>query len=270
MSGEKEMSFLDHLEELRVRLIRIAIGVAVGAALVFIFKSQFEYVLLAPSQGDFITFTKLCDFSNAVGLDDALCVETRDITIQSVDVAGTFLAHFMVSIIAGIIISFPFIFSQIWMFIKPGLRKREIKSVRGIGFWTSFLFLLGVSFGYFILSPISIRFLVNYEFLGGVSVPTHGSYVKLVASLSLLTGLLFQLPVVIYFLSKIGLVTSDGLRKFRKHVFVGVLVLAALITPPDVFSQLIVSIPILILYEISIKISGRINRLHANESVVET
>lgn len=269
MSGEKEMSFLDHLEELRVRLIRIVIGMVIGGSLVFIFKEQFENILLAPSKSDFITFTKLCELSQFAGLDDALCIETSEVEIKSVQMMGAFMSHFTVSIIAGIILSFPWIFYQLWMFIKPGLRQTEIKSVKGIGFWTTLLFLSGVCFGYFVMAPISIRFLVNYEFMGGTVAPTHASYVKLVAPMALAAGLLFQLPVVIYFLSKIGLVTPEGLKKYRKHVLVAVLILAALITPPDVFSQLIVAFPILILYEISIKISRRINRLQQTTDVVK-
>ncbi len=267
MSGEKEMSFLDHLEELRRRLIWIVLAIALGGTLMFVFQDLVENILSGPRSSNFITYELLCQLSQATGLDDSLCFADVDFELQGTTMLSNFTAHFLVSIIGGIIIAFPFIFYQLWLFIKPGLKKNEIKAVNGITLGTSLLFFLGVCFGYFVLSPLSVRFLGNYEFAGAIMRPNVMSYIKLVASLSLATGIIFQLPVVIYFLSKIGLVTPEGLRKYRKHTLVAVLILAAIITPPDVFSQVLVAFPVLILYEVSIKISARVQRLNAGAEV---
>ncbi|MFK7758083.1 MAG: twin-arginine translocase subunit TatC [Flavobacteriales bacterium] len=267
MSGEKEMSFLDHLEELRKRLIWIVLSIVLGGVLMFVFADVVELIINGPRSSDFITYRALCAISQATGLDDSLCVTDLDFEIQGLTMLSNFTAEFVVAIIGGIILAFPFIFYQLWLFIKPGLKKNEIKAVNGITLGTSVLFFSGVFFGYFILSPLSVRFLSNYEFLDSAMKPSIMSYIKLVATLSLATGLIYQLPVVIYFLSKIGLVTPEGLRKYRKHTLVAVLILAALITPPEPFSQVMVALPMLLLYEISIKISARVQRLNAGTEV---
>jgi len=267
MSEEKEMSFLDHLEELRKRLIWIVLAIAIGGTLMFVFENLVELIINGPRSSDFITYRVLCSLSQATGLDDSLCFTDLDFDIQGLTMLSNFTAQFLVAIIGGIIIAFPFIFYQLWLFIKPGLKKTEIKAVNGISFGTSLLFFSGVCFGYFILSPLSVRFLGAYEFLGSEMKPSIMSYIKLVASLSLATGIIFQLPVVIYFLSKIGLVTPEGLRKYRKHTLVAVLILAAVITPPDVFSQILVAFPVLLLYEISIKIAARVQRLETGSEL---
>ncbi|MEZ7886059.1 MAG: twin-arginine translocase subunit TatC [Flavobacteriales bacterium] len=260
MSKEKEMSFLDHLEELRKRLIWIVLSIAVGGTLMFVFQSQVESVLSGPRNSDFVTYKLLCNLSQASGFDDSLCFTDVDFELQGTTMLANFTAHFMVSIIGGIIIAFPFIFYQLWLFIKPGLKNNEISAVNGISIGTSLLFFGGVCFGYFVLAPLSVRFLGTYEFAGAVMRPNVMSYIKLVASLSLATGIIFQLPVVIYFLAKIGIVTPEGLRKYRKHTLVAVLILAAVITPPDVFSQVLVAFPVLILYEFSIRIAARVQK----------
>jgi sec-independent protein translocase protein TatC len=155
------------------------------------------------------------------------------------------------------IIAFPFVFFQLWGFIKPGLKEREINAVRGIVFYVSTLFFAGVTFGYFLLAPLSIQFLGNYQFADVQNNATILSYLKLTTSLVFGTGLIFQLPVLIYFLSKIGLVSAAFLRKYRKHAFVINLIVAAILTPPDVTSQLLVALPIVLLYEISIIVASR-------------
>ncbi len=267
MKGEKEMSFLDHLEELRKRLIWIVLSIAAGGILMFVFQDSVEEVLSGPRSSDFITYKVLCKASQAAGFDDSLCFTDVDFELQGTTMLANFTAHFMVSIIGGIIIAFPFIFYQLWLFIKPGLKKTEVSAVNGVSIGTSLLFFSGVCFGYFVLAPLSVRFLGTYEFAGAIMRPNIMSYIKLVASLSLATGLIFQLPVVIYFLSKIGIVTPEGLRKYRKHTLVAVLILSAVITPPDVFSQVLVAFPVLILYEFSIRISARVQRSSAGSKV---
>jgi sec-independent protein translocase protein TatC len=215
---------------------------------------------MGPKNLDFVTYRKFCEFSHWMGMGDQLCYQEMAFTLQSTTMGGNFSAYMMVCIVGGLIIAFPWIFYQIWGFIKPGLHLKERKSVNGIIFFVSLLFFLGAAFGYYILTPLSIAFLGNFEF-GDVQVnATILSYLKLVNSLVLGTALLFQLPVVVYFLGKIGIISSDFLRKYRKHAFVVNLIIAAIITPPDVTSQLVVSMPILLLYEISIWVVASVEK----------
>jgi sec-independent protein translocase protein TatC len=173
---------------------------------------------------------------------------------------GNFSAYMTVVLIGGVILAFPAIFYQLWAFVRPGLRKSELKSVRGIGFYVSLLFFLGILFGYYVLTPLSIQFLGNFAFADVEVNATILSYLKLCSSLILGTGLVFQMPVVIYFLAKIGLVTSEFLKKYRRHAFVVNLIVSAIITPPDVTSQMLVSLPLLLLYEISIRVAQRVEK----------
>jgi sec-independent protein translocase protein TatC len=254
-----DMSFLDHLEELRGRIIRAVLAIMVGAIVLFIYKDfVFETIIFGPKQIDFVTFVQICRLSEWIGLGDSLCVTHIDYTIINTTMLGKFTAHIVVSLIGGFIIAFPIVFNQIWSFIKPGLKKNEVKAVRGVVWYASLLFFSGVAFGYFLIAPLSLQFLGNYE-LGEVeSKITIMSYMKTVASITLAAGLIFQLPVLVYFLSKVGIVTPTLLRKFRKHALVAVLIISAVITPPDITSQILVSLPVLVLYEISILISKRV------------
>jgi sec-independent protein translocase protein TatC len=256
---EKDMSFLEHLEELRRRLWRSLVVVGVAAVALFIAKDFLTRVVFGPYYPDFISYQLWCELSQSLGLGDKLCVEEINFKLQNLKMAGGLLAHMTTALVGGVVIGFPYIFYQIWQFIKPGLKQREISSVRGITFFVSLLFFLGGGFGYFVLAPLSVQFLGDYEF-GAVNAPDMRSFIKLVTGLTLATGLMFQLPVLVYFLAKIGLVTPDILKRFRKHALVVVLVVAAIITPPDVTSQILVSIPVLLLYELSIIIARRVQK----------
>jgi sec-independent protein translocase protein TatC len=263
-TSEKEMSFLDHLEELRKRLIRAALAVVAGAIVIFVSKEiVFDQIIFAPRQPDFLSFRAWCALGQWIGAGDRLCVKEIKYTLQSTTMLGQFTTHLLVSIVGGIIIAFPYIFSQFWQFVKPGLRQNELKSVRGIVVYTTLLFFLGVLFGYYGLLPLSLQFLGSYQ-LGDVpTISTINSYIKLMVSVTLATGLVFQLPVMIYFLTRIGLVSSQMLRNYRKHALVAILVLAAIITPPDVTSQILVAMPILVLYEVGIMVAKRVERKRA-------
>ncbi|NQX93006.1 MAG: twin-arginine translocase subunit TatC, partial [Flavobacteriales bacterium] len=236
------------------------IGIAVGAIAVFSAKSfVFDKIIFAPQKTDFLTYRGLCWLSGKLGFEDTFCVTEINYKLINTAMVGQFTAHLLVSIIGGFIIAFPFVYYQAWSFVKPGLRQREVKAVRGVVFYASFLFFIGIFFGYYMVSPLSLQFLGNYQVGESIeSTITIMSYMKTIASISLAAGLVFQLPILVYFLTKIGLVTPEMLRKFRKHALVAVLVLSAVITPPDVTSQILVSIPVLILYEISILISKRV------------
>lgn len=262
MANPNDMSFLDHLEELRFRIIRSVIAILVGTVVLFAWKSLLLEVIFGPTKPEFITYRAWCAMSHWMNLGDKLCIFRDTYTLISTKAMGSFFAHMTTAIIGGIIIAFPYIFWQFWSFVKPGLKKKEVKATRGMIAAVSFLFFSGVLFGYFVLAPLSVQFLLNYNF-GVENMPDLRSYTKLITALCLATGLIFQLPVLVYFLSKIGLVTPELLKKYRKHALVVVLIISAIITPPDVTSQLLVSFPVLILYEVSIVLSRRVARKRA-------
>ena len=252
-----EMSFLDHLEELRWHLIRSVLAVVIIAVVAFLFKDFiFDVLLFGPKNKDFITYRWFCSISQTLGQGSSFCIEELPFRIQSRTMAGQFSAHLWTSVLAGFILSFPYIIYEFWKFISPGLYEKERTNARGFIFIASILFFIGVLFGYYIVTPLSINFLGNY------SVSTEifndfdlSSYIGLLRASVLASGIIFELPIIIYFLTRIGVITPEFLKKNRKISLVLVLSLSAIITPPDVVSQIIVSIPILILYEVSIIIA---------------
>lgn len=254
------MPFLDHLEELRKRLLRIGAAVILFAGVAFFFKELiFEGLLFWPKEDDFPTFRSLCSLSNVMGMGDRLCIEPPDFPLVNLEMSGQFSAHILVSIVSGIVVAFPYFLQQMWGFLNPGLRKKERRSARRV-FWVgTFLFVLGILFGYFVMSPLSVRFLGGYQVSDMVSNHIRlSSYVSTVALVTLSAGILFQLPVVVHFLASTGVMTPELLRKYRKHALVVVLLLSAIITPPDITSQILVAFPLLILYEISIRVAKRV------------
>ncbi len=268
---EKEMSFLDHLEELRWHLIRSFAAIFIFAIAAFLSKDLvFHTILLGPSRPDFWTYNMLCKFSTMLG-SDAFCIEQLPFIIQSRQMTGQFTMHITSSFVIGLILAFPYAFWEIWRFIKPGLYPTERKAARGATFYVSFLFLLGVVFGYFIVTPISINFLANYQIdetiLNEFDII---SYVSTVTTLILACAILFQLPIVVFFLTKAGLVTPQLMRKYRRHAVVAILVLGAMLTPPDPFSQILIAIPLIGLYQVSIFISARVIRKDMTDDLAKT
>ena len=268
LPNEKHMGFLDHLEELRSRLFKSILAIVIAGIVLFIKKDfLFDTVLFGPRHTDFVSYRMWCAISEFFGAGNAFCVTEINYKLINTSMLGNFTAHFMISMIGGLIVAFPVVLFQVWAFIKPALKKEEKKSIRGVVFYSSILFFLGIGFGYYFISPLSLQFLGNYEIGTGdlVVEPTIAvmSYVKTITSITFAAGLIFQLPIMVYFLSKVGIVTAGGLRKYRRHALVFILVLSALITPPDVTSQILVSIPVLILYEIGIIIAKRQGRKRA-------
>lgn len=265
-----EMSFLDHLEDLRWHLIRSVMAILLTGSIAFLAKDFiFDQVLFGPKKVDFFTYDLLCNISNLIGFDDSFCINEMPFRIQSRTMSGQFSAHIWMSITAGFILSFPYVIYQFWSFVSPGLYENEKSNAKGFIFISSFLFFLGVLFGYYIVTPLSINFLGSY------SVSTEifndfdlDSYVGLVRASVIASGLIFELPIIVYFLTKIGLVTPELMIKYRKFALIIVLTLSAIITPPDVASQIIVAIPIVILYQISIYISRFVLKKE-NQSVVK-
>lgn len=258
---ESEMSFLDHLEVMRWHLLRSILAIVIMALVAFVFKEiVFDKIILAPKEPNFPTNRWLCQLGEILGLE-RICINQDPFSLQTVKMAEQFSMHIMVSLIAGVVVAFPYIFFEFWRFIVPALHDNEKQTASGSVFYTSLLFILGVAFGYYIISPLSVNFLGNYKVSESViSAPTLRSYVSTVTSVVLASGIVFQLPIVIYFLSKVGLVTPDFLKKYRRHALILIVTLSAIITPPDVFSQVLVAMPLMVLYEIGISISKRIMR----------
>jgi sec-independent protein translocase protein TatC len=269
---ENEMSFLDHLEELRWHVVRSLAAVIIFTIGAFIMAPWiFENIIFAPARVDFPTFKVLCRFGDFVGAD-ALCVTKLPFKVQSRNMTGQFTMHILASFIIGFILAFPYVVWEIWRFIKPGLYNKERKYSRGAVASISLLFLSGILFGYYVLSPLVISFLANYQ-ISDMIVNEFDitSYVSTVVGMVFGCGLLFQLPVVIYFLTKIGIVTPQFLRKYRKHSIVIILVTGAIVTPSaDPFSQMLISLPLYLLFEISILISAGVVKRQAEEEAKES
>ena len=267
---KKDMSFLDHLEILRWHLVRSTVAILVLATIAFLFKNViFDTILLAPTRLDFFTYQALCDISKFF-TSEGICIEELPFTLQSLGMSEQFSIHIWVSIVAGIIVAFPYIIWEIWKFVSPGLYKNERKYATGFIIVSSLLFFMGVLFGYYVITPLSVNFLGNYSISDIVDRNFKiGNYISIVKTSVLVAGLFFELPVIIFFLTKMGLVTPDFLKTYRKHAIVLVLILAAIITPPDVISQIIVTIPIVILYEISIIIAKIIYKKQQKELGLE-
>jgi sec-independent protein translocase protein TatC len=249
------MSFLDHLEELRWRLVRSSIAVLLVAIVIWVFKEWImEHLFLSMKDPGFITYRWFCNYLG-------VCIEEIPIDMQSTEVMGQFSYAINMTIMGGVVLAFPYIFYQIWAFIKPGLKENELKIARGTVFYTSILFFLGILFGYFLIAPLTIQFFGTFQLSPEIKNDfTISSYMAIVLSTIFFTGLLFLIPVVIYFLAKLDIITPMVLKKYRKHAIVAVLIIAALITPPNLISQIIVAIPIIILYEISILLATRISK----------
>ena len=260
-SKENEMSFLDHLEVMRWHLLRSLAAIIILALAAFVFKEiVFDTIILAPKEPGFPTNRWLCQLGEILGLK-RICINQDPFDLQTVKMAEQFSMHIIVSLVAGIVIAFPYIFWEFWRFIIPALYEKEKRTASGAVFYTSLLFILGVAFGYYIITPLSVNFLGNYRVSESViSAPTLRSYVQTVTSVVLAAGIVFQLPILVYFLSKVGLVTPEILKKYRRHSLILIITLSAIITPPDIFSQVLVALPLMVLYEIGISISRRIMR----------
>jgi len=266
-TNPNEMSFLDHLEELRWHLIRSVLAIVIVGSIAFIMKEFiFDTILFGPKKMDFPTYKIFCKIGTFLGIDSDFCADELPFTIQSRLMAGQFSAHIWTSIWAGFIVGFPYVLYEMWKFISPGLHANERKHSKGFILVASLLFFMGALFGYYIVAPLSINFLGTYQVSSEVTNEFDlASYVATVRTSVIACGLIFELPIVVFFLTKIGLVTPEILKKYRKISLVVVLILAAVITPPDVASQIVVAFPILVLYQVSIYISKRVLKKQAKK-----
>ena len=261
-----EMSFLDHLEALRWHILRSVLAILFFAIIIFIAKDfVFRNIIFGPRYKDFLTYRILCSIS------DSMCIDPPQFIIATREVGEAFMMHMMVSFWMGFVVAIPIILWEVWKFIKPGLYPKEQKAASGFVIISTLLFIAGVLFGYYVVAPLAITFLAGYTIEGVAAQPTLSSYVDSMVMFTLPIGLVFELPVIVYFLAKIGLLTADFMKKYRKHAVVVLLIIAAVVTPsPDIASQLLVFIPLYALYEASIFVAKKVQReLEAEEALAE-
>lgn len=260
VAEEKEMTFIEHLEELRWHIIRSVSAILVFMIAAWVFRTEiYHNVILGPARTDFWTYRKLCELATYTGIS-SICVDKLNFSLMSREVAGQFMMALTSSAIIGLLVAFPYVFWEVWRFIKPGLKITEKKAATGSVFFVTALFFMGTFFGYYVVAPFAINFLVNFQIDPSIENQFDiQSYISVLATLTLACGVTFQLPMAILVLTKIGIVTPAFLKDYRKHSIVAILIVAAIITPsPDMISQVLVAIPLYVLYEISIIVSNRI------------
>ena len=258
-----EMSFIDHLEDLRWHVIRAIVAILIGAVLVFIYaRDLVDGILFAPADSSFITYKWLCDLSHSIGLGDTICLAGVDARFQSNTMTGQFISTFTIAFVGGFVIAFPYVFWEFWRFVRPALSQREAKKTRGVVFWVSLLFFTGVLFGYYILTPFMINFYFSYTLSDKITIlPNFSDYIENLVYTTVGVGVLFQMPLLVMLLTRIGILSARFLKKYRRHAFVIILIAAAIITPStDPFSLTIVTIPLYLLFEASILLASRINK----------
>ncbi len=258
-----EMSFLGHLEALRWHLVRSAAIIVLLAAVAFCFPEiLFGKIILGPKDPNFFTYQFLCNISHKWGMGDTLCFTDFNFKFQNIEVTGQFTLAMWGSVVAGLVLGFPYILWEIWRFIKPALKEKESKAATGFIFYATALFLSGVLFGYYVVTPMAVYFLGNYQVDPSIqNIFDIDSYISVVTTLVLLMGLVFELPIIIYFLARFGIITAKFMGKYRKHAVIVILIVAAVITPTtDIFTQMLVAVPLWILYEASIIVAKRVEK----------
>jgi sec-independent protein translocase protein TatC len=256
-----QMSFMQHLDALRWHLVRSAIAIVVIGVALFCYNNfLFDTVIFGPLKQDFFSYKALCAIGHKIGAGDVMCMTIKPMQLQTLAASEQFFTHMWIAILGGIILAFPYIIYELWKFIKPALKNTESAPAKLFVIVASVLFIIGILFGYFILFPMSYNFLINYNLSDGNFVHTQNTlddYISLISTMTLVSGIVFELPIMVYLLSKIGLLTPTFMRNYRKYAVVVILIVAAVITPsPDITSQMVVAIPMYLLYEISIFVSA--------------
>lgn len=259
--SNQEMSFLQHLEELRWHLVRSAVVIVALMIVAFCFNDfVFDTVIFGPLQQDFFSYKALCSLGHKIGAGDVMCMTVKTPHLQTLSASEQFFNHMWISFLCGLILGFPFLLWELWKFIRPALKDKEVGPVKVFVVIASVLFLIGICFGYFLLFPMSYNFLVNYQVSSSGIVETQNTfddYISLISTMTLVSGIIFEMPVLVYFLTRMGILTPDFMRKYRKHAVLVILIVAAVITPsPDVTSQMVVAVPMYILYELSVFVSA--------------
>ncbi|WNJ16930.1 twin-arginine translocase subunit TatC [Pontibacter sp. G13] len=261
----KDMSFLDHLEELRWHLMRSFAAIVIIAIAIFVNVQAFlDKIVLAPTQASFPTNRLLC------AIRESLCFDTLNVEYIAFTPYEQFLKSITISLVAGLIFAFPYFLWEIWRFVKPGLHNHEKKGLKGNVFIMSLLFFTGVAFAYYVILPFSFQFFSSYQISEAIENKWKiGSVISLVTQVAFGGGLLFEMPILVYYLSKMGIITPQGMRQYRRHAIVVMLILAAIITPPDWVTQVLIFIPLAGLYQLSIFISASVHRRMAKEEAEE-
>lgn len=261
--GGKEMGFFDHIDELRKHIIRAVVSVLVCSVVIFFNKSLlFDTILFGPMKIDFWTYRQMCDLSYWLTGTDEYCVKEMGFVLSNIDITGQFTQHLFISFVGGFVVAFPIVLWQVWAFIKPALSNKEITYARGFVFFSSLLFFMGIAFGYFLLSPLSINFLGSYKVSELVSNEINlESYISFLATITFACGLIFEMPMLVYFLAKIGVLSSGLMRKYRRYALIIILILSGILTPsPDMASQVMMALPLYGLFEISILVAMRVEK----------
>jgi sec-independent protein translocase protein TatC len=261
--GGKEMGFFDHIDELRKHIIRAVVSVLVCAVVIFFNKSLlFDTILFGPMHLDFWTYKQMCDLSYWLKGTDEYCVKEMGFVLSNIDITGQFTQHLFISFVGGFVVAFPYVLWQVWAFIKPALSNKEITYARGFVFFSSMLFFIGIAFGYFLLAPLSINFLGSYKVSELVSNEINlESYISFLATITFACGLIFEMPMLVYFLAKIGVLSSGLMRKYRRYALIIILILSGILTPsPDMASQIMMALPLYGLFEISILVAMRVEK----------
>ncbi|MCW3078383.1 MAG: Sec-independent protein translocase protein TatC [Bacteroidetes bacterium] len=256
-----EMSFLQHLEALRWHLVRSAVAVLILGITAFCMNDfLFDTVIFGPLRQDFISYRALCALGYKIGAGDVMCMTVKPAHLQTLGASEQFFNHMWIALLVGIILAFPFILWELWKFVRPALKDKELGPVKIFIVVATILFLIGIFFGYFLLFPMSYNFLINYQVSSSGIVQTNNTfddYISLISTMTLVAGIIFEMPILVYFLTRLTLITPQFMRKYRKHAVIVILIAAAVITPsPDVTSQMVVAIPMYLLYEISVFISA--------------
>lgn len=261
----RDMSFIDHLEELRWHLMRSILAIGVITVAAFLLKGWvFDTLIFGPCKENFFTYRAFCQFAHQFNLGDALCFKPAKFTLINTEMSGQFTMHLQVAAVVGFIVAFPYVFWELWKFVEPGLQDDEKKYTKGIVVASSLLFFAGVCFGYYIITPFSINFLAGYYVSDTVAnTISITSYIGTLTSIILAAGIMFELPMLVFFLAKMGLIYADWMRQYRRHAFVVILFIAAIITPPDVWSQVLVTIPVYMLYEAGVWVAAAVEKRDA-------
>jgi sec-independent protein translocase protein TatC len=260
-SLEGEMSFFDHLEALRWHLIRSALAIVVFTILAFSFYSWiYDNIIMAPSKSDFWTFRMMCDLGKILHRD--MCPGKININLINTEMAGQFTLQIDSSLMIGLVLGIPYLLYEIWLFVKPALHEKEKKAASGFVFYASILFMCGVLFGYFVITPISLNFLAGYTVSASIqNLFSIDSYISSVSTLTIATGLVFELPILVYILANLGILTPKFMKESRRYAIVIILIVAAVVTPtPDMLTMTVVAIPLFLLYEFSIGVASAVQK----------
>jgi sec-independent protein translocase protein TatC len=259
---ESEMSFFEHLEALRWHLIRAAIAVLVFTVVAFwYFSFIFDQIIMGPFRPDFWTYKMMCK------LGEGFCLQKINAEIINTEVGGQFMLQINTSMLIGIILAVPYILWELWRFIKPALLENERKAAGGFVLYASVLFLVGILFGYYVIAPESISFLASFSVSSEIkNTFTINSYLSMVATITLIMGIVFELPILIFVLASLGVLTGSFMKRTRRYAIIIMLIIGAIISPsPDVTACMIVTLPLLFLYEIGIIVASRIEKRRASE-----